>query len=295
MPEPTGYPQQVPQRPVTCPPAASQVPPQPGLPHDDLRTDELGETELIVYSHSSLFYWWPIWVAGYVLALVTYLNGVPYREVGGDAVAARNAAVQGPASDIHRRLDGDTVVFHRSSNLGVIFFLTIFLTILITNVTIRGLASVIVIMGIVLGTVLLAYFNLWDELLDWLGGLKIYLNLGAYFWFATLMFAVWVFTVFVFDRLSYWRIKPGQVTQEFVLGAASRSYDTENMVLEKFRDDFFRHWLLGMGSGDLRIKPYGSDREEIDIPNVLFVGTKVQTIRRMIATEPAKFGHTVLR
>jgi hypothetical protein len=95
--------------------------------------------------------------------------------------------------------------------------------------------------------------------------------------------------------MSYWRIKPGQVTHEFVLGAASRSYDTDNMVVEKFRDDFFRHWVLGFGSGDLHIKPYGSDREEISVPNVLFVGTKIETVQRMVATEPGKFGHTVLR
>src|SRR3712207_8475364 len=53
---------------------------------------------------------------------------------------------------------------------------------------------------------------------------------------------------------------PGQVTHVFVLGAASKSYDTENMVLEKFRDDLFRHWILGFGSGDLHITTYGAER-----------------------------------
>jgi hypothetical protein len=251
--------------------------------------------ELIVYSHSSLFYWWPVWVVGFILALVTYLQGVAYREVTGEPAAQPAAAGEAPNHDLHRRIDGETVVFHPSSNLGVVFFFTIFSTILITNVTIRGQASVILILALVLATVLLAYFGLWDRVLDWFGGLKIYMNLGAYFWFSTLMFLVWAFTVFVFDRMSYWRIKPGQVTLESVLGAASRSYDTNNMVLEKYRDDFFRHWVLGFGSGDLRVKPYGSDREEISIPNVLFVGGKVDLMQRMIATEPGKFGHVVLK
>jgi hypothetical protein len=67
------------------------------------------------------------------------------------------------------------------------------------------------------------------------------------------------------------------------------------MVLEKYRDDFFRHWVLGFGSGDLHIKPYGSDREEVKVPNVLFIGTKVSTIQHMIATEPAAFGHSVVK
>jgi hypothetical protein len=29
--------------------------------------------EVRVYSHSPLFYWWPVWAVGYILALVTYL------------------------------------------------------------------------------------------------------------------------------------------------------------------------------------------------------------------------------
>ena len=295
--QPPPYPNVATTPPVTVPPQ-----PPPGDPNlaqqlaaqPDVRLDELQEPELIIYSHSSLFYWWPIWVIGYLMALVTYWEGVLHQVVRPEP-AGQQAAAEGPTKDIHRNLDGDTVLIHRNSNLGVIFLLTLFLTILITNVTMRGQASVIVILCVVLTTELLAYFNLWDAVLNWFGGLKVYLNLGAYFWFSTLMFLVWLFTTFVFDRMSYWRIRPGQVTQEFVLGAAARSYDTENMVLEKFRDDFFRHWVLGFGSGDLHIKPYGADREQISIPNVLFIGSKVSTIQHMIAIKPEEFGHPVLK
>jgi hypothetical protein len=100
------------------------------------------------------------------------------------------------------------------------------------------------------------------------------------------MFLVWAFTVFVFDRMSFWRIKPGQITHEFVLGAAAKSYDTENLVLEKYRDDIFRHWVLGLGSGDLHLRPYGAQREEIEVPNVFFIGSKIRTMEEMIAAEP---------
>ena len=27
--------------------------------------------QVIVYGHSGLFYWWPLWAAGYVMALLT--------------------------------------------------------------------------------------------------------------------------------------------------------------------------------------------------------------------------------
>jgi len=228
-------------------------------------------SEVVIYSHSSLFYWWPAWVVGFLLAGLTYWGGQRY-EVG-----------------------NDSIWLYPDSNPGVVFLLTLFLVIVITNVSMRGLVSALVIVTAVLITVLLAYFQLWDPILAWLGNLKVQLNVGAYFWFSTLMFVVWALTVFVFDRLSYWRFRPGQVTQEFVFGAAAKSYDTENLVLEKYRDDVFRHWVLGFGSGDLHIRPYGADREEIQAPNVLWIGRKIGAIQQLIATQPEAFSHVTVK
>jgi hypothetical protein len=248
------------------------APPSPQEEPARRERDEAQELlQLRIYSHTNLFYWWPVWAVGYLMALLSYLHGQRY-EVG-DAVE----------------------YFHPSSTAGVVFFLTLFLVILITNVTVRGLRSVIVIMAVILATVLLAYFGWWDPVLRWLGNLSIHLNLGAYMFFSTLMFGVWLGTVFVFDRMSYWLIKPGQITHEYVLGAGSRSYDTEGIVLEKRRDDVFRHWVLGLGSGDLHIQTMGANRDRLDIPNVLFVGSKIETIQRMIAVQPEAFGHATLQ
>lgn len=252
--------------------AASFAPPSQSAP-DSRPADNAGEPvrnpEVIVYSHSSLLYWWPVWVVGYLMAGITYWAGRSH-EVG-----------------------ADQVWFYPSSNLGVMFFLTLFLVILITNISVRGLASALVIVSAILVTFVLAFFGLWDPILNWFGDLKIQMNLGAYFWFSTLMFVVWASTVFIFDRMSYWRVTPGQITHEFVFGAAAKSYDTENLVLEKYRDDVFRHWVLGLGSGDLHIQPYGANREEIEVLNVLFLGNKIQAIQHLIATQPEGFNRTV--
>ena len=93
---------------------------------------------------------------------------------------------------------------HPSNNLGVVFFLVIFLVILITNFSVRGLASGMVIMGGTLLSVVLAYFGWWDQIFTWFSNLTIHLTLGAYFWFSSLMFLTWVVTVFGFDRINYW-------------------------------------------------------------------------------------------
>ncbi len=227
----------------------------------DVPRAERGEVYLV--GHSPLVYWWPIWLVGYVMAALTWWYGETLTVGGGE------------------------VKVHPDSSLGVLFFLTLFLVILISNVAVRGYASGTVVLAIITTTVLLAYFGLWEPILGWFGDLNVYLNQGAYFWFATLMLLLWAATVFVFDQFNYWRVTHGQVTRVTLFGAGARSYDTENMVVEKRRDDLFRHWILGLGSGDLRIHTYGGRAEEIHIPNVLLVGTKIDQIQRMIATEPS--------
>lgn len=217
---------------------------------------------LRIYSHSPLFYWWPVWVIGYLMALITYGFG-------------------------QEHLIGESRTWiHESNNLGLIFFFVLFLVILITNVSVRGLASGMVILGVALVIVLLAYFGWWDHILGWFGGLKISLNMGAYFWFSTLMLIVWLVSFLVLDRTSYWEINPGQVTHHWLFGSGSKSYDTQGMALDQHRDDLFRHWLIGLGSGDLEIHTSGTNGEQINVRNVLFIGSKVPIIQKLIAESP---------
>jgi len=259
------YQQPVYQQPVYVQPAAAapaQAAPAASPPKED---DPRPEMSIVLVSHSMLFYWWPIWVAGFAMALVTSMGGTTFN------------------------VNGHPIRVYGSSNLGILFLLTAFLVILITNVTVRGLASTIVILSLVLATVLFAYFGWWDSIFAFVGGLNVYINEGAYFWFSTLMFLVWAGAVFIFDRFSYWRVTPGQMTHIHVFGASSKSYDTQNMSFEKRRDDVFRHWILGMGSGDLVIHAFNAgQRTEILVPNVLFVGRKVAVVERLISMEPTE-------
>lgn len=141
-------------------------------------------------------------------------------------------------------------------------------------------------MGAALLTVVLAYLGWWDEVFRWFENLTIHLTLGAYFWFSTLMSITWALTIFGFDRLCYWEITPGQISHKKLLGSGSISYNAQGMGLEKHRDDIFRHWLLGIGSGDMKIRTSGATREEIDLLNVLFIGSKVSAMQRLIGEVP---------
>jgi len=243
--------------PVTAAPAAAAPAPLLG--------EERKRVELKIVGHSPLFYWWPVWVVGYIMAIVSYFQGQQHQI--------------GPVPEW----------YHFSTNLGIIFFATLYLVVLITNVSVRGLASGMVIMAVLLTTVLFAYLGWWDPILDKAANLSIHMNMAGYMFFSTLMLVTWLLAVFVFDRMSFWRIKPGQITQEFVFGAGSRSYDTNGIMVEKHRDDIFRHWLLGLGSGDLVIRTTGANRDVIQVPNVLFIGSKIDTLQQMIAMEPDAF------
>jgi hypothetical protein len=59
-------------------------------------------------------------------------------------------------------------------------------------------------------------------------------------------------------------------------------FDTRGMVVERHRDDLFRHWLLGFGSGDLTVRTGGSNSQQLELPNVLGIGGKLNLIHTML-------------
>jgi hypothetical protein len=226
--------------------------------------------ELKIYSHSNLFYWWPVWVIGYIFALVTYIQGQ------GVTIGNRE------------------VLMHPSKNLGVIYTVVFTLVILLTNVSLRGLTSVLVVVTALFFTVLFAWLGWWDDILAVLPYLAIHMNMGFYIFFSSAIFLIWALAFFVFDRMKFWRIRPGQMTFERVIGGGERSYDTRGMVFEKHLEDLFKNHILGLGTGDLRIKTYGARSEEINIPNVIFVDRKVAQIQRLIAIKPDETAQNVV-
>jgi hypothetical protein len=247
--------------------------PQPDDPHTHGRHRTVTDTEqkaaedqeLLIYSHSNFFYWWPVWVTGYVMAIITWLHAQPVQ------------------------LGDTTVLIDTNKNLGVVFTLLFFMVVLITTITMRGLVSVVALLSFAFGVLFLAYMGWWGTVLSWMGEVRIFMNMGFYVFFSTMVFLVWVLSVFVYDRMTYWKVRPGQITHERVIGGAERSYDTRGMVFEKHREDLFRHWIIGMGSGDIQISTTGARKETVYVPNVLFVDSKIDAVQRMISVQPDQF------
>jgi hypothetical protein len=224
---------------------------------------EAKATEVVLISHSNLVYWWPAIVIGYVMALVTYLQGTFVTLAPG---------VQS--------------YIHPSNNPGLFFIAVILALIVFSNAKLRGIYSIVTLVTAAFVIVLFAWLGWWDSIFALIPQLSAKANLGFYLVFSTALLIVWLASVFLFDRLSYWRVRAGQFSQISHIGGGSQNYDTQGLRFERREQDYFRHIVLGLGAGDLVF--YGKDLQSgsIVIANVPFVSQKAADIQRLIAIKP---------
>lgn len=222
-----------------------------------------GPSDTKIISHSDIFYWWPAWVAGFAVALISYVQG-------------RDIAIM---PEIVERV-------HPSNNPGIFFIAVLVLLVVLTNTRLRGIYSVVTVVTVAFFVVLFAWFGWWDNILSFIPHLSARANMGFYLLFSTTLLAVWLLAFFVFDRLTVWRVRPGQMVEERLIGGQARSYDTNGLVFERRGQDLFHDIILGLGAGDLTLTIGGANEETIQISNVLLVNRKVKAIERLIAVKP---------
>jgi hypothetical protein len=261
-------------------------------------TSAVPPKEIVIISHSTIFYWWPVWLVGFLMAAFTYLSGHVMALVPPGTVAESSRTVAGhdgprdvlvlpPGKQLPMDRATETPLQPRlrmaaSNNPGVIFAVTLCLVIVITNVHMRGLWSVIVILAIAFAAVALAVLGWWDAVLNTFGLIDIHINALGYVSISLFLLAIWALTFLLYDRRMATIFSRGQVRVRTVIGGGETTYDTLGMRVEKHTDDLFRHWLLGFGSGDLTVKTSGTNAAQFEIPNVIFINRKLELIRRML-------------
>lgn len=211
-------------------------------------------------SHSTVIYWWPAIFVAYAIAALSHFYGTP----------APGDASQSP--------------IYPSNNPGLVFITTLVCLIIFTNARLRGVYSLLTITAIAFVVVLFAWLGWWDRIWEIVPQLSAKANAGFYLVFGTVLLIVWLAAFLFFDRTTHWTVYPGQIVEERLVGGASNSHDTETLVFEKKDRDIFRHTLLGLGAGDVRMTTPG--RDPIDIPNILFVESKIRRAQTLIATKP---------
>ena len=132
---------------------------------DDIPNIDAELPDIVLYSHAPIFYWWPVWLTGFVLAGVSLF--------GGSSVTVDQGSAQ----------------FTSSSAPGILFVTIMLLVIIFTNIRLRGIYSVATILGAALIAVTLAWFGWWDEILGAIPELSVYMNTGfSFFSFLTAWF-----------------------------------------------------------------------------------------------------------
>lgn len=251
-----------------------------------------------------LFYWWPIWFLGMIMAAVTYFEDHRIAIVPAKTTVVVDTAKSDEKNTVYQLIapnpptrslqhaetatqkpsEGDTFPTKVSQKtwLGPLFCVILLLTVIITNVPLRGVWSFVVLLlllVIALGISLVP--GGWDSLLSALGGLHIYINMAGYLFIAVTVLILWVVSVFIFDQRTYARVTPGHIAICEHIGASIRDINGDRVEIEKKRDDMFRHWLLGFFSGDLVLR-LTDTKEEIRLPNVLWIGWRIDRVQQLI-------------
>jgi hypothetical protein len=211
-------------------------------------------SEIKVYTHSPILYWWPIWSLGLLFGFVSLFVS---RE-GTEAAA---------------RVQGQTFVF-------VLVFV-----IFSTTVKLRGANSVILGLMLLIGGILLATANLSGPIASFIGGLDIRMS-PAFYWFVGIsVFIMWAVMIFGFDKVKFYEIAPGQVRERVFWGSGDRAESGANARCRYLKDDFLRHRILGIVvTGDIEITL--ADGEVWYLHNVLFAKEKANRINELIVTRP---------
>jgi hypothetical protein len=294
----------------SSPTSRPNPPRRPKKPRSFLNQVLLGqgrEGELVVYSHSNLFYWWPVWLTAFILAALTVYRGqrmavVPrgteaagQRQVeveekdGQPVLEKRDVLILPPAARLPTTINFEGQVVEvqprirmaQDPGMGVVFVVVLLIVTWLTNVPMRGLWSLLVVIFVILLSIIFAAAGIWEKIFSMVALLAIHINLGGYLAIGLALFVLWVLNFLFMDRQIYMIFTVGQVRMRLEIGGGETVYDTTGMVFHKKRSDMFRHWVLGFGSGDLEIRPSGG-HQHIDLPNVLRVGRRVKEIERFL-------------
>lgn len=278
---------------TTNPPSTVPPPTAPGV------RGEARDNSVRLVSHSNLFYWWPVWFLSFLMATVTYFenNRLAIVPTGGTVTwdeVNRSYVMHFPQgtstkslNDAQRRAGSSEPAFpprvSQQSWVGAVFIAGLLMTVVITNVPLRGLWSFLVLISLLVVVLLISLFGGWDRIFDFFGNLHIHMNMAAYLVIGVVVFIMWAVATFVFDQRSYIVFTPGQIRYCEHIWDAVKVFPAAGVVLEKQRDDLFRHYVLGFFSGDLIVRVgSGQDRQEIKLPNVLGLGFRLSKVEDML-------------
>ena len=114
--------------------------------------------------------------------------------------------------------------------------------------------------------------------------LSVHMNTGFYLVFSTGLPIIWLMMFFVFDRLTYWRIRPGQMTVEHLIGGGAADLQCHRIALSETEFGF-----IPSNSGPQRRRPSGDNRDgdqELSFPTSSSSIARCKAVEKLIAVKP---------
>lgn len=226
---------------------------------------------IALIAHSNVLYWWPVWLYAGFCWIVTGLSPKLINPTGLKEVKVFTEPWLG------------------LSFLGVVFFVLLFSNIRLHNLQAGlGLSAIAVLLFVA-------------DRVGWLphilGGarlLEVYMTQAFYGVTAVGMLMLWLIVVFLTDRLTKWKLRPGQLTKRDRLGGNDRQGEaipTPQMRVRVRSNDPFRHFILGgrwlgFGTGDLVLIPHTAGAETIVLENIVRLEQRMEDIQRLLGNGP---------
>jgi hypothetical protein len=142
--------------------------------------------------------------------------------------------------------------------------------------------SLVALLFVAFLTILFAVLRLWDPIFQGLGFLDIHINAFGFLSISLILFVMWLLMFVVFDRLKYMIFTRGRLRVRKAIGEGELVFDMRGMTFKRHRDDMFRHWLLGFGTADLTVFTSGANAQQLEMPNVMNIGQKLDLINAML-------------
>ena len=300
--------------------ASTSPPPAPVPPHPAAPRPRKESRELTIISHSNLYYWWPVWAFGFIMAIITYFEGYvmavmpisgpvwavvdaqgtriqvfpeSQKKEAEDYAAAKMAADKGlklkveqVREEIRSAVDADiTIETHTQDEngehiskeshadqvvvyvpqsgdkdhvgvpfqsgtkaatppylrvsphkgLGVAFLFILLMVVLITNVPLRGMWSVLIIVVAVALVVIFIAVGWIETILGWFYLLDMRINMGGYMTISLFLFIIWLIALLGFDKQRYVTVTPGEVRVCEQIGGGEQVYGTVGMTFKGSR------------------------------------------------------------
>ena len=237
-------------------------------------------SEVAVYMHSDLLYWWPVWAVGFAMAAWTAFGD---RHV---AVLPHGATVEGSRIVTPDGSEAVLLPLHVSPSRvpGAVFTLTLLAVLAFGTGWMRGWRAFTFLAAAAAAALLVSTLDAWDDLWRWVAYLHVHINLGGYLVLSSAIGVLWAWQFAVADRWTYVVFSPSQVRVQNEIGDEERVYDTGGLVFEKRPYDWFRY-VFGFGAGDIRMRVGGAQGPVIELANVPHVHRQLRRIQALLRTK----------